>query len=390
MRITFDVTSCVKPHGGGIQNYGRRLLHGLARVAEGHEISIAIRPNRWLKRHLVADLPSAGPPRLLLDRFHWLTLGSIDVLHGIGARLPRNAAFARVVTIHDVRVYERPELASEAWVRKRRARIRETVERADLIVSPSEWGARALVAHLGVSRERVRVVPDPVDTGVFRPPDPASLARVRSAYALEQRPYFLNLGQLGARKNQMGLLAAFARARLPEEWLLVLAGPSGDAAAQLRASAAALGIGDERLRLPGRIPAEDLPALLGACGAYACASLHEGFGLPVAEAQACGAAVLSSNRGALPETLGDCGLLFDPSDPGDFSAALHRMAADPALRREFARRGPARARRCFSAEAVASRLLDVHREAMALHRRFTAARGGVYHPPRIPPLHGSE
>ncbi len=258
MRIAFDVTSCAKPHGGGIQNYGRCLVRGFARVAEGHEVSIAVRPHRWLKRHLVSDLPSAGPPRLLLDRFHRLTLGSVDVLHGIGARLPRTASFARVATIHDVRVYENPELAAQAWVHKRRARIRQTAERADLLVSPSERGARALVAHLGIPPERVRVLPDPVDTRVFRPPDSDSLARVRSAYALAERPYLFNLGQLSNRKNQLGLLEAFARARLPEPWLLVLAGPRGQAAERLRAAAAALG---QSPPSPGRRARASTPSL---------------------------------------------------------------------------------------------------------------------------------
>ncbi len=390
MRIAFDVTSCAKPHSGGIQNFGRSLVRGVARVADGHEIRVAVRPHRWLKRHLVADLPAAGPPRLLLDRFHGMSLGRIDVLHSIGVRLPGRATFARVVTIQDVRVYENPELASPDWVRKRRARIRQTAQRADLIVSPSEQGARALVYHLGLPPDRVRVLPDPVDTRVFQPPDPASLARVRGIYALGERPYLLNLGKLSARKNQLGLLEAFARARLPEAWLLVLAGPSGDDAGRLRARAAALGIESERLRLPGSIPAEDLPALLGGCGAYACSSLHEGFGLPVAEAQACGAAVVSSDRAALPETVGDCGLLFDPRNPEDFAGALRRIAADAELRGRFARRGPARARQLFSAEVVGAHLLDIYREALALRRRVTPPRDDTYHRSRLPPLHGAE
>jgi glycosyltransferase involved in cell wall biosynthesis len=101
------------------------------------------------------------------------------------------------------------------------------------------------------------------------------------------------------------------------------------------------------------------------CGAafLVCPSLHEGFGIPVIEAQACGTPVLSSDRAALPETVGDCGVLFDPTDDEAFRAGLERMAGDEALCADLARRGPERVRGEFAWARVASRTLSVYAEA---------------------------
>lgn len=364
MRIAFDVTSCTKPHGGGIQNYGRGVVRACARADPGSEHLLAVRPNRWLRRRLVRDMLDGRPVRLLVDGLERMTLGRIDLLHSVGARLPARGDFARIATLHDLRVFERSDSGSVRWRRERQERLRETAARADCIIALSRQGARSIAEHLGVADERVRVVPGPIDTDRFRRREGEALSGALARYALEA-PYLLSVGRPGRRKNHLGLLAAFARAEVPEAWLLVFAGPEGAGAKRLREKARELGITDERLRLPGHVPDADLPLLLSGCGAYVCASLHEGFGRPVAEAQACGAPIVSSNRGGLSETVGDCGVLFDPADLDDFAAALSRVTNDEALRRSLAARGPERARRLYSEQAVGAELVRVYREVCA-------------------------
>jgi len=365
VKIGFDVSSCVKAERGGIANYGWSLIAACARVAPEHEYRLFVRPHRWFRRELLADLLPGVRPRLLIDSFAGRALSGLDVLHGIGVRLPPRGC-ARVVTLHDLNVLEFPELSTEEWRRKRTARIRQTLERAHLVISYSEQGARALGEHLQFPRERVRVVPIGIDTAVLRQPAPAVLREVLVRHGVHPRPYVLNLGAAGPRKNQRGLLAAFARADLPPEWVLLLGGPRGADIEALRAEARKLGLPDDRVLLPGRISEADLPVLLAGAALYCCSSLHEGFGIPVLEAQACGAPVLSSNRGALPETVGDCGLLFDPADEAAFAAALARLVHDPALRADFARRGPLRVAQHFSWDAIARTTLAVYAEAARL------------------------
>src|SRR5262249_59387606 len=93
------------------------------------------------------------------------------------------------------------------------------------------------------------------------------------------------------------------------------------------------------------------------------ASLHEGFGLPVLEAQAAGAPVLCSDRGALKETLGGVGVLFDPSDADGFAAALAGLAQDAAKRADLATRGPRRVAAEVSWERVAKMTLSTYSDS---------------------------
>jgi len=379
VKLAFDVTSCAKARRGGIATYGWELIAACAAVAPEHEYRLALRPNRWMARRHVDELvarlaaraPGARPepPRLLLDVFAELCLGPVDVLHSIGVRLPPRGRgrFARVVTLHDLNVFEFPELSGPAWRATRQARIRETLARADRVIVYSRAGARALQALLGFPEERIDVVPIGVDTARFRPRGEAERRATLERLGLSGRPYLLHVGAFGERKNQRGLLAAFARAvregGLPTGWALVLGGPAGDGAAALRAQARELGLDDSRVVLPGWIGEDDYPALLSGAGLYVCASLHEGFGIPVIEAQACGAPVLSSDRGALPETVGDCGVLVDVTDEAAFAGALARLAGDASLRARLAQAGPPRVARDFSWERVARMTLDVHAEA---------------------------
>jgi glycosyltransferase involved in cell wall biosynthesis len=363
MRIVLDVTSCAKERRGGIGNYGAQLVQGLRRVAPDHELVMALRPQRWGQRELVADLCAGGAPRLLLDRLNPLTLRRpVDVFHGVGVRLPARGGFPRTVTLHDLNVFEFPELASDDWRRTRQARIRQTVARADLLLSYSEQGAAALGQYLGVARERVRVVPLGVDTSHFRRPDDAALARVSAKHRLDDKPYVVMVGEYSTRKNPHGLVEAFAASGLAPRWRLVLGGPRGENAEALAADGAARGLDDDTLRLPGWVDDDELPALLAGAGFCVCAARHEGFGLPVLEAQACGTPVVSSDRGALPETLGGLGLAFDPDDLEAFAGALSQMAGDDPLRSELARKGPLRVAEGYTWDHVARATLAVYEE----------------------------
>jgi glycosyltransferase involved in cell wall biosynthesis len=97
-------------------------------------------------------------------------------------------------------------------------------------------------------------------------------------------------------------------------------------------------------------------------------SLAEGFGITALEAMTVGVPVVASNRGALPEVVGDAGLLVDPESVSDLSNALERVLSDPGLRRSMSERGIQRARQ-FSWTESADRLYDAYRTA---YRRRSA------------------
>ncbi|MFQ3661823.1 MAG: glycosyltransferase family 1 protein, partial [Chloroflexaceae bacterium] len=176
-----------------------------------------------------------------------------------------------------------------------------------------------------------------------------------SAAALEA-PYFLYIGTIQPRKNLTRLIEAFAHAG-PDDALLVIAGRRGWLSEPIVRRVAELGL-TNRVRFPGYVPDADLPALLSGALAFVFPSLYEGFGMPVLEAMACGAPVLTSTTSALPEVAGDAALLVDPCDTDAIAAALRRLAADAPLRASLRARGLVRAAD-FTWERCARKTLDV-------------------------------
>lgn len=369
MRVAFDVTSSAKAHRGGIGGYSVSLLRAMAAVAPHVELVPAVRLSRWRDRMLAADLVPGVTPRPLLDHFHRLTLGGpVDVLHALGARLPPGGNMLKVVTIHDLNVFEQPDLALPHWRDQRQVRLRRAASRADAVISDSRQGAASLHEHLQLPPEQVHVVPLGVDAQRFRPHAPDELAAVRAKASPDGRPYLLALGSDVRRKNHAGLIRAFARAGLASSRRLVIGGPKGDAADELRRLTREVGLGDDDVHLPGWTDDDELPQLVAGAEIYVCASWHEGFGLPVLEAQASGVPVACSDRAALPESLGEVGELFDPGDEQAFAECLRRLADDPERQAELSSQGPHRVAEGFTWEVVARRTLQVYEDCLAGRR----------------------
>jgi glycosyltransferase involved in cell wall biosynthesis len=175
------------------------------------------------------------------------------------------------------------------------------------------------------------------------------------------RPYVLYVGSLGPHKNVETLVRVFRRLRHTRrlEHQLVLCGGTRwgrrvvEAASDLVAAGACV--------MPDFVPPEEVPCFYQRAEAFAFLSLYEGFGLPPLEAMACGAPVVSSDAGALPEVVGEAGLLVPPTDEEAIGDALHRVLTDPALRQELRAKGFRQAAR-FSWPESARRALKVFSE----------------------------
>ena len=152
------------------------------------------------------------------------------------------------------------------------------------------------------------------------------------------------VGGMNRHKNVLGLLEALPAvvARRPQTHLAIVGSISGkgfwDNVGELQAFVGAHPPLAERVHFTGYLSDADLVELLNGSAALVFPSLWEGFGLPAIEALSCGVPVLASDRGSLPEVVGDCGLFFDPLDRGSIEACLLQFLEDPALRRRLAAR----------------------------------------------------
>ena len=214
-----------------------------------------------------------------------------------------------------------------------RATLPLAVRRAQAFLCISESTARDLTARFPRAAGRAHAVPLAADER-FRPDGPGT--------QLISEAYVLGVGTLEPRKNLPRLIEAFAG--LPEEVragrVLALAGPIGwETGETLQALRRHEGL----VRLLGYVPDEELPSLYRGAELFAYPSLYEGFGLPVLEAMACGAAVLTSSVSSLPEVAGDAALYVDPTDLASIRDGLTTALTDSALRERLAAAGLARA-----------------------------------------------
>jgi glycosyltransferase involved in cell wall biosynthesis len=150
-----------------------------------------------------------------------------------------------------------------------------------------------------------------------------------------------------------------------------LTGASGSAEGAVKSAIEGLGLSNKVRRL-GRVPAEQLDALFRDAVALVYPSTYEGFGLPLAEAMATGCPVIASDRTALPEVVGDAGILLDPDDVDGWANAMLRLLGDQSRRAELIASGRERAR-SLSPEEAARRQVDVYRLALETSCRRAAS-----------------
>jgi glycosyltransferase involved in cell wall biosynthesis len=163
-------------------------------------------------------------------------------------------------------------------------------------------------------------------------------ARARVRELTRGKPYILSVSTIQPRKNYARLIEAFARIAnsqfLIRDLQLVIAGGRGWMYEEIFQTVERLNL-RERVIFPEFFADDDLPALYAGATLFVYPSLYEGFGLPVAEAMACGVPVVCSNASSLPEVAGDAALYFDPRDVDAMADALHRALTDDALRADL-------------------------------------------------------
>jgi glycosyltransferase involved in cell wall biosynthesis len=195
----------------------------------------------------------------------------------------------------------------------------------------------------------------------FRPIDDGeALAEFRGQHGLPDR-FILYLGTIEPRKNLLRLIDAYAELRRDRvtEWPLIIAGGRGwqDEAVFQRAAETSVA---RDIRFAGYVPDQELPLWYNAAALFVYPSEYEGFGLPVLEALACGAPVVTGDRSSIPEVAGDAAVLVDPSSTQAIRDGMACVLEDNSFRAQLATRGPQRARE-FSWRRMAEETLAVYR-----------------------------
>lgn len=242
--------------------------------------------------------------------------------------------------VHDPTCLLMPEFHTASNVRYFKHFVRRVLPQLAGVIVPSQAVKRDLVERLNVTDDRITVIPHGVDEEFF-PPGP--LEPERRAFDRPDR-YIFFLGAMEPRKNLATLLEAYRLlpAELRQEFPLVVAGASGwknKKLGQTLQQEKGLGV-----RLLGYVPPQALPLIYAGASVFVFPSLYEGFGMPLLEAMAAGAPVVTSNISAMPEVVGEAAVTVDPRSPAELARAIERVLTDRELAASMRESGRRRAR----------------------------------------------
>ena len=331
----------------GIGFYTSSMLKGLAARGSASYVGMSHRP--VVDEHLLAasgiSFESHGGPlgvwwqQLILPGH--LQPGKVDLFWSPITILPVRLPIPGVVTVHDLTTLLHPNTHRLKVRLSVLPFLSNTLGKARRIAADSRATADDLRQHYPECSPRVEVVYPGVDAE-FRPGIPQEIEATRESVGCPDG-YIMYSGTLEPRKNIETLLTAWEglRQSRPETPPLILTGPYGWRSIQLLRRIE--GLASQGLHYLGRVSRPRLVSLMQAASIFVYPSLYEGFGLPAAEAMACGIATVASDRSSLPEVVGDAGLLFDPEQPEELASAIVRLLDDASLRTELGNRGWRRA-----------------------------------------------
>jgi alpha-1,3-rhamnosyl/mannosyltransferase len=362
MKVGFDVGP-LKPRPAGVGVYVRSLALALAELPDVNLMLFGRRPDAIGLPETPFGGRSARVPYPV-----WVELAApysiprdAEVVHFTDGLVPIVRRRPTVVTVLDLSPVRH-------WRSHRVARypriplVLAAPRLATRVVVPSQATADEVIQLTKTSARRIDVVPlAPV--GPDRTSRSTDSPEVLARHGLASRAYLLALGTIEPRKNHVRVVQAFERViasgALPSDVLLAIAGqPGWRSEAALRAIAESPA--SSRIRLLGYVPDADVPALLREAAAVVYASTYEGFGLPVLEAMAEGASVVTSNVSSMPEAAGDAGVLVDPFDVASIANGIEEAVRSADSMRDRARAHAA----TFTWANTAEGTLDAYRRAL--------------------------
>jgi glycosyltransferase involved in cell wall biosynthesis len=289
----------------------------------------------------------------------------VDIFHTFYS-IPIQVPAKVVLTLVEFFWFTNPERLPLSWFFQTQLRLitRYAINRADALIVPTCYVRDRLTAYFNIPNGKISVIPLGLNDFFQQSPDPTEISDVKTKYKLD-RKYILTVGDLHKRKNFEALIDVFNRLKEKRgfRYQLVIAGkPYKDSQALL--SKVADSKFSQDIRITKYLPIHHLRALYWGADLFVLPSLDEGFGLTTHEAMACGTPVVCSNRGALPEVVGDAGLFFDPMNPEEMEETIAQTLEDVPLQRELIRKGFKRIA-YFSWEKIARETLNIYEKLSA-------------------------
>lgn len=354
MHVYWDANPLASNQVTGIVVYAANLFAALGEYPD-LEITGLIKPKRLKRRKYIAQ-HAAIRTQIYVPPFSDLFLDRHAVYHGLDFKVPTTRRIPRVVTIHDLGVFEKG--FSDERFRAEGMRYNEWLLKKvqpERIIVPTQAVADHLEALFPGSSARVRAIHHGHEQVFHTTADAALSQRLRN-----EMPFILVPGSVEKRKNAETIIAAYEKSRASNEMRLIFAGVRGFGYEDIKRRKEDSPAGGKIL-FEHQLTSAQLMSLYQAAEFTLYPSLFEGFGLPIVEAFALGSPLITSNIGAMREVAGDAALTCDPRSAEGIASAIDTMAYDEAVRAAYQSKGLARAK-AFSWRNSAAATRDVYLE----------------------------
>lgn len=341
MKITIDGRASNWYRGTGIGNYTYQLLNNINQIDFINKYDIYIAKNSTLDLNLKNNFSLKYSNKEINNNF-WedvkspniINSASVDLYHipqnGIG--LNENLNIPQVITLHDIIPLKLPETVSDNYLKTFHEEIPKILKNISGIITVSEYSKDDINKTLGFPKEKIFVTPLAAEKQ-YKPLDKAYCKRFLSENYNIIDDYILYVGGFSPRKNIIGLIEAFnlSLKKLKPNTKLIIIGRKGASYELYKSKVEKLGL-DSHVIFTDFIPTSHMPMFYTGALMLVYPSFYEGFGLPPIEAMASGTPVVSSNLTSLPEVVGDCSVLINPSDPVSISEGILKIALNPDFR----------------------------------------------------------
>lgn len=384
MKIGIDIRCLADGRTSGVEEYTQEILKNLFALDSNNTYILFLNAFSSVKADLswVDQFPNVTikrlriPNKLLNFSLWYFRFPQLDrLIGGVDVFFAPNISFLAVshktklvLTIHDLSF----ELYAHTFSRKMRwwhtfVAPHNLCKRASRIVAVSESTKKDLMAHYGLSQEKISVIPSGVREcyAVMDRNDPTLLA-VKDKYDLPYR-FILFLGTWEPRKNIESIISGYTAYRKATDkqgvvYKLVLAGHPGWGSKEVEHALAKSPYREDIITL-GYIDDKDKPALYNLASVFVYPSFYEGFGFPVLEAMRCGTPVITSHTSSLVEVTEGHAILIDPHKPHELYIALRELLSDKTLYRILSDAGKRKSYE-YRWHLASSRLLEVFREVL--------------------------
>lgn len=274
--------------------------------------------------------------------------------------LPYLGSIKLISDIHDLSPLLYPQWHLPEHVREVEKSIQKIIDYSCFFLVKSQFIKNQVVQQLGINEQRLAVIPNAPASNYYPLPERTKReAKKKTAHITGDMPFILYTGTIEPRKNLKVLFDAFKVIAEKYSVNLIIAGGLGWLYYNILNYPKEIGI-KNTVKFLGYASEETLLHLFNLCEMFVFPSWYEGFGMPPLEAMSCGAVPIVSSSSSLPEVVGDCGLLFDPSSAEDLAEKMEFLLNNKELRDELSGRCIKRAKR-YNWDVIVSQVVDIYK-----------------------------